>query len=279
MIQLNQDAVLAAFSHELCFVRRTGMRLWTISFPQKQQILAISFTNSKNTALVSTVTDTYSVSLIDGSVNQTFSNTPHVKIKRTNRHVSLFHGDLIASCRFIVCGLPDGQILLRDPRFGHAISSPIRAHSAAIVDIDVSDSLIATSGCSLNGSSFLPDQFICLFDAASPSRPNLLHRVEMPMNGPPHHLRFHPASSTSLLVASQMCELAWIDTRSSDASYAEVQTVPTSDYISAMDICATGAVVVVSDGMGVMYQLAVPPYNEGDPLEYNSYVMYPYSVY
>jgi hypothetical protein len=147
MMQLSELAILAAHGNKLTFIRRTGTRLWSSLFPTP--ILSIVFTSSKNSCLISTTSDSHVISLLDGSVTQTFQNTPYIRLKRT--------------AKVIVCGMADGYIILRDPRYCQVVSNSVRAHQASIIHCDAIGGVVATTGYSLAQGVLLPDQvcFVC----------------------------------------------------------------------------------------------------------------------
>jgi hypothetical protein len=121
-----------------------GSRLWSSLFASP--ILSIVLTTSKNICLISTTTDSFIISLLDGSVTQSFQSSPYIILKRTQKG--------------IVCGMADGHILLRDPRYAQVVTSTVRAHNASIIDIDAIGGFVATSGYTLEGSVLVPDQVL-----------------------------------------------------------------------------------------------------------------------
>jgi hypothetical protein len=97
--------------------------------------------------MISTTSDSFVVSLLDGNVTQTFQNTPYIRLKRT--------------AKVIVCGMADGHIILRDPRHCHVVSKMVRAHTGSIIDIDVIGRVVATTGYSYDRLTLIPDQVYC----------------------------------------------------------------------------------------------------------------------
>jgi hypothetical protein len=102
-----------------------------------------------------------------------------------------------------------------------------------------------------------------IFDSTSLS---LIHQIPCPSA---HHLSFHPMTSL-LICASQLGLFCQIDV--GKATVSEWAQIATNDYIAAIDVCASGNVVAVGDGVGVLYMYVDEGAQSAD-IVYNEFTM------
>jgi hypothetical protein len=77
---------------------------------------------------------------------------------------------------------------------------------------------------------------------------------------------------TSILIcASQLGQFWQIDV--SKATVTEWAGIATNDYIAAIDVCASGNVVAVGDGVGVLYMYVAEGESHAAEIVFNSYTM------
>lgn len=111
----------------------------------------------------------------------------------------------LKSSSFLCCGHTNGIITLRDPRTFN-IEHTIQGHTGGVIDFDVYDNLLVSTGWTKRSDLLYSDPFIKVFDlrAVKPLTP--VHFVPGPFL-----CKFHPTMNCTLVVVSQLGAFQFIN--------------------------------------------------------------------
>ncbi|KAJ2956748.1 hypothetical protein NQZ79_g7424 [Umbelopsis isabellina] len=163
-----------------------------------------------------------------------------------------------SSSRLICCGSLGGEVTLRDPR-SMKVEQRVQAHTGTLSDLEVSGNMMLTCGFSNRQGSLMVDPLVKVYDI----RMSIRALAPIPFPSGPIFLRMHPRLSTTVFIVSQSGQFQVCDVSNLamglHAPAGQFYQIPTSSYITAIDVSSTGETVAIGDASSFVYQYSDRP--------------------
>ncbi|CAO3669082.1 unnamed protein product [Umbelopsis vinacea] len=160
-----------------------------------------------------------------------------------------------ASSRLICCGSMAGEVTLRDPRTMN-IEQRVQAHTGTLSDLEISGNMMLTCGFSNRQGSLMVDPLVKVYDI----RMAIRSLAPIPFPSGPVFLKMHPRLSTTVFIVSQSGQFQVCDVTNLamglHAPAGQFYQIPTSSYITAIDVSSSGETVAIGDASSFVFQYA-----------------------
>ena len=229
------DGVLALGKSALRIYTRGGIPLATLKAAEDAGGLVCMDVVAQANAVVCGGTNPVltSMDLISGTVTRGFE-----------------HGRPGLSCvksagRYVTCASLDGHVSLHDPRSLGMVHT-LSAHAGPVTSLDIREHQLVTCGMNVFRGQAAAEPTIKVFDLRRQPRP----LAQIPFFPAPVLIKYNPKFSSTLCCATsagalQMCDVGGL--------FAMPDAYQVAESVTAMDVSATGELVVFGDEVGGLY--------------------------
>ncbi|GAB5593792.1 poly(A)-specific ribonuclease [Umbelopsis nana] len=245
-IALNERGIVSLSSNSLQMRNRRGIVKWNISNDDTRDLHCMTTsTLGNNELLVAGQQDELLVVNVNyGSISRKIAGAANTVVMKK-----------AASSRLICCGSMAGEVTLRDPRTMN-VEQRVQAHTGTLSDLEVSGNMMLTCGFSNRQGSLMVDPLVKVYDI----RMAIRSLAPIPFPSGPVFLKMHPRLSTTVFIVSQSGQFQVCDVTNVAMGLhtpaGQFYQIPTSSYITSIDVSSSGETVAIGDASSFIFQYA-----------------------